>query len=38
MTYDSYNAELGAKMIKNIKLEYFMEVYSLTNQKKKNIP
>ena len=32
--YDSYDVELAAKYIKSIKLENFIEIYSLTNEKK----
>ena len=32
--YDSYNAELAAKTVKSIKLSNFIEIYSLTNEKK----
>ena len=35
--YDSYNMELAAKQIKTVALENFIEVYSLTNEKKYDV-
>ena len=35
--YDSYNREVAAQKIKTLKLSYFTEIYSLTNEKKYSI-
>ena len=32
-TYDSYNREMAAQLIKSLKLTNFTELYSLTNEK-----
>ena len=36
-TYDSYNREIAAQLIKTLKLSNFTELYSLTNEKKYSI-
>ena len=33
-TYDSYNREMAAQLIRSLKLSNFSELYSLTNEKK----
>ena len=33
-TYDSYNKEMAAQLIKTLRLSNFTELYSLTNEKK----
>ena len=35
--YDSNNVELAAKYIKSVKLSNFTEIYSLTNEKKRDL-
>ena len=35
--YDSYNREMAAQLIKTLQLSNFTEIYSLTNEKRRNI-
>ena len=35
--YDSYNREMATQKIKSLRLTYFTEVYSLTNEKKHDV-